>query len=130
MSPAERLATVLKPPGLDLSSAEEAALVWLGRLLREPRSITRDALDELRASGRLVVRPSPLGGGLLRYTVGPAPLELDDEGLDDEARAELDDEGLDGDDDQLVALMRGERAVIASVDPSCLGRALARLERA
>lgn len=131
MSAADRLAVVLQSPGLDLSGAEEAALVWLGRLLREPRSVTRDALDELHAAGRLVVRPSPLGGGLMRYTVGPAPLELDDDGLDDEARAELDDEGLDDDDDgQTVALRRGEGAVIASVDPSCLGRALARLARA
>ena len=131
MSAAERLATVLKSPGLDLSGLEEAALVWLGRLVREPRSVTRDALDELRATGRLVVRPSPLGGGLMRYTVGPASLELDDEGRDDDARAELDDEGLDdGDDGQTVALRRGEGAVITSADPICLGRALARLGRA
>lgn len=124
MSPAERLATVLKPPGLDLSSAEEAALVWLGRLLREPRSVTRDALDELRASKRLVVRPSPLGGGLLRYTVGPAPLELDDEGLDDDARAELDDEGLD-DEGAAVAVLRRGGAVVSGADPVELGRAAA-----
>ena len=65
MSAADRLAIVLQSPGLDLSGAEEAALVWLGRLLREPRSVTRDALGELHAAGRLVVRPSPLGAGLM-----------------------------------------------------------------
>ena len=77
MSAADRLAVVLQSPGLDLSGAEEAALVWLGRLLREPRSVTRDALGELHAAGRLVVRPSPLGAGLMRYTVGPAVLVND-----------------------------------------------------
>lgn len=132
MSPAaEKLAKHLRTPGLDVSRFDEARDVLLGRLLREPRSIVHEALDELRAEGRLVVRPSPLGAELMRYTVGPAPLELDDEGLEDDARAELDDEGLDDDDDgQLVALRRGEGTVITSADPICLGRALARLERA
>ncbi len=131
MSPAaEKLAKHLRAPGLDVSRFDEARDVLLGRLLREPRSIVHEALDELHAEGRLVVRPSPLGAELMRYTVGPAPLELDDEGLEDDAREELNDEGLDDDDGQTVALRRGEGTVIISADPICLGRALARLERA
>lgn len=126
---AGKLAVLLRAPGLDLSGSEASLHTWLGRLLQAPCSEVQTALAELRDAGRLVVRPSPLGGGLMRYTVGPSALELDDDGLDDEARAELDDGGLD-DDGQTVALLRGEGAVIASVDPSCLGRALARLARA
>ena len=131
MSPAAgKLAVLLRAPGLDLSGSEGSLHTWLGRLLQAPCAEVQTALAELRDAGRLVVRPSPLGGGLMRYAVGPSALELDDDGLDDEARAELDDEGLDDDDGQTVALRRGEGTVIISADPICLGRALARLERA
>ena len=129
MSAADRLAVVLQSPGLDLSGAEEAALVWLGRLLREPRSVTRDALDELHAAGRLVVRPSPLGAGLMRYTVGPAMLELDDEGLDAEGLDELPVEPVDA-DEHAVAVLRQSGAVLSGADPATLERAAARLVRA
>lgn len=92
LTPAERLAVLLRPPGLTLPVNHDAAISALARRLRERETTARAAvallehrIQRVRAGDGEIWSLAPIvgGGALLAVVVLP-----DEELLDDEAQAE------------------------------------------